>query len=514
MKKGLVKLQKENEKLRSEINFLREKCQNFEHAYQQLLFHIKQMQRDKFGRRSERYIDNNQGDLFADESEEDSEEEDPEDNIIQIATHRRRKHKTHKFPPELPRREVIIKAQDRICTCGLAKKLLRYETTELLNYVPAVYEVIVQKREILGCPHGCSITTAPNPPKILPKVSVTESVIANIIVTKLADRQPLYHQEKQLSTRFGIDVSRNNLARWFIDSAKALQPLINLMQEQIIDYDVASADATSIQVLDEPNRTFAQKSYWYCIRGGPPEQKVILYDYNAEKHKKFLIDWFAGFKGYLHVDAQNIFDDLGAKEDISLVYCNAHSRRKFEPIAKSARTEGLAKHAMYIYRKLFRIEREVKDMEPAKRYSYRLEHAKPILTAYKQWLDTNYPKVLPTSPLGKAIAYNINHWSGLCGYLQDGRLEFDNNGTEREIKPGVIARKNFLFAYSVPGVQALCIHMSLIRTATLHGFDPYKYYVAILKQVPYCKTVEDYEALLPWNMRIKKVSDTNIAVAA
>ena len=517
MKEIIEKQQKEIEELKAECKKLRERCQNFEHAYHQILFHFKQLQRDKFGRKSERYVANyTQPDIFADETEEVGEEEEREDNIIQIDAHRRRKHKTHKFPPELPRREVIIKAEDTVCKCGLKKQLIRYEITEYLHYVPAVYEVIKQKREVLGCGRGCegSISTAPNPPKILPKVSVTESVIADIIVTKMDDRQPLYHQEKQLSKRFGIDISRNNLARWFIESGKALQPLINLMKDQVIDYDVASADATSIQVLDEPNREPSQKSYWYCIRGGPPEQKVIVYDYNAEQHKNFLTEWFEGFKGYLHVDAQNIFDDLGAKEEVSLVYCNAHSRRKFEPIAKGANSEGLAKHAMYIYRKLFRIERAAKNMTPAERYSYRLEQSEPILTEYKQWLDTNYPQVLPKSPLGRAMAYNIKHWSGLCRYLQDGRLEFDNNGTEREIKPGVIARKNFLFAYSVPGVYALCIHMSLIRTAIHHGLDAYQYYVALLKQVPYCKTVEDYQALLPWNIKIKKVNDASIAAAA
>ena len=119
---------------------------------------------------------------------------------------------------------------------------------------------------------------------------------------------------------------------------------------------------------------------------------------------------------------------------------------------------------------------------------------------------------MPKSPLGKAFAYSIKHWNGLTRYLEDGRLEIDNNGTEREIKPGVITRKNFLFAKSVAGARALCIHMSLIRTAILHGFDPYKYYVAFLEQIPHCKTVEDYEALLAWNIGIKRVREPKVAI--
>jgi hypothetical protein len=77
-----------------------------------------------------------------------------------------------------------------------------------------------------------------------------------------------------------------------------------------------------------------------------------------------------------------------------------------------------------------------------------------------------------------------------------------NNHTEQEIKPFVIARKNFLFASSVEGAHALAMHFSLIRTARVHGHDPYHYYVKLLKNIPHCKTLEDYEALLPWNINL------------
>jgi transposase len=120
---------------------------------------------------------------------------------------------------------------------------------------------------------------------------------------------------------------------------------------------------------------------------------------------------------------------------------------------------------------------------------------------FKAWLDAVWPTVLPQSSLGKAIQYCFNLWPGLIRFLEDGRLEIDNNLTEQQIKPFVIARKNFLFAASVDGAKALCMHFSLIRTAKAQGLDPYHYYVEILKKIPHCKTVEDYEKLLPWNMK-------------
>jgi len=90
----------------------------------------------------------------------------------------------------------------------------------------------------------------------------------------------------------------------------------------------------------------------------------------------------------------------------------------------------------------------------------------------------------------------------LNAFLDDGRVEIDNNLTEQQIKPLVIARKNFMFANSMDGAHALCLHLSMIRTALAHNLNPYDYYAAMLKQIPHCQTVEDYEKLLPWNIKL------------
>lgn len=484
---------------------------------------IKQFQRHRFGSKSERYIDPDlpiQGDLFADvfsdEELEPIETPEEDDKIISIAAHKRRK-KNSKLPTNLPYREEVIEVKDKICSCGTTKTVIRYIISKRIHQIPEQFEIIVQKREVVVCPRGCkgSMETAPNPPRILPKAQVTEEFLANIIVSKLHDRQPLYHMEQKFKNRFGFEIARSKLARWFIDTSKALQPLINLMKDEIIGYDVASCDPTSIQVLKEPGRKATQKSYWYCFRGGPPDKKVILYDYNASSHKRYLVDWFRGFKGYIHVDAQNIFDDLAKQPGTMLVYCNSHARRKYEPISKATNGNGLAKEAMQVYRKLYKIEDHIKEQKfnPNQCFLYRLNTAKPIIDEYQKWLEKNYPTTLPKSAIGKALAYSMRHWKELISYLNDGRLSIDNNGTEQEVKPAVMSRKNFLFAYSVAGARALCIHMSLIRSALLHNIDPYHYYVAIMKAIPYCQTVEDFEKLLPWNIEIPKVgAEKEVAV--
>lgn len=291
------------------------------------------------------------------------------------------------------------------------------------------------------------------------------------------------------------------MARWVIDLMTPLRPMLNLFKDHVIDYDVASCDATTLQVLQEPGRKAETKSYVYCMRGGPPEKSVILYAYNAAEHKQFVHEWFTGFKGYLHVDGDNFFDLVGG-DNASIVNCNAHARRKFEPIAQSNKGKGIAKEAMRFFKELYKVEREAKknQMTPERRHQLRQEKSKPLMGAFNTWVNKVYPSTLPQSPLGKALNYCIKYRAGLMRFLEDGRLEIDNNLTEQEIKPLVIARKNFLFCASIEGAEALCLHLSLIRTAKLHNLDPYHYYVMLLKNIPHCRTVEDYEKLLPWNI--------------
>jgi transposase len=504
-------LMSENQALKAELILFKKRCLQYSQAYDSLKDQIIEMQRHRFGKRSERYInpEHPQLDLFQDNvaifSNAETTGEQLAEETVDVAAHSRKKNK--KPQKELPRRIEIITLsdEDKQCSCGSCKTVIRYETKELIHYQPCVMEIVEQRREIAACPKGCDneLVTAAVPKQILPKIKATEEFLAFLVVSKLDDRQPLYHLERQLSERHGIDCSRQTMARWLIALMTPLRPIYNLSKDEVIDYDVASCDATTLQVLKEPGRKAETKSYVYCIRGGPPDKSVILYDYNDVEHKQFVHDWFVGFKGYLHVDGDNFFDLVGSS-NASIVNCNAHARRKFEPIAKSNKGKGIAKEAMRFFKELYKIEREAKNnqLSPEQRYQLRQKKSKPLMEEFNAWIDRIHPTLLPQSSLGKAVNYCIKYRNGLMRFLEDGRLEIDNNLTEQEIKPLVIARKNFLFCDSVDGAEALCLHFGLIRTAKLHGLDPYHYYVMLLKNIPFCNSVEDYEKLLPWNISL------------
>lgn len=494
--------QKQFENQVEEINRLKHQLEQSKQAYDCLYQQLQNLLRHRFGTQSERDIDPNdpQGDFFI-EDHTASHVEPEEHAEINILAHTR-KVKKKKDLSQYPRIIEIIPVPDdeKQCSCGCMKKVIRHEIKELFDYIPAVFRIVEQRREVVACPKGCgTIQTAPAPLHVLPKVKATESLLAHVVVSKFHNRQPLYHLEKY---GHAVEISRKTMASWMIQLVTPLQPVFNLMKDHIIDYNIASIDATTLQVLNEPGRPAKRKSYLYCLRGGPPDMPAILYSYNALKQKQFVDEWLEGFSGCIHMDADFFFSALLADPNVLPSYCNAHARRRFEQVKKLAKKNGLAHEAIRYYKKLYRVERYAKNnnMTAEQRYQYRQEHAKPIMDEFYSWLKKHQALVLPESSLGKAFAYAIKYEAGLCRYLEDGRLEIDNNHTEREIKPIVIARKNFMFAYSVAGAHAICMHMSLIRSAIANGLDPYQYYHALLKKIPHCQEVADYEALLPWNI--------------
>jgi|TARA_B100002049_G_C16060748_1_gene367934 transposase len=514
---------------KKDYDLLEKKYQHSVESYDQLLHQFKQLQRAKFGSKSERFTEifDGQQALFEskelegsqfDSDEDDDDDPDPKGGIPVKGHSRQSKNKISSYD-HLPTKEEIIPvdSSDKVCSCGCQKTVVGYEAKWILCHRPAQFSRLCQKREKVSCPR-CKdgISTAASVPHILPKSEVSEDLLAHIVISKCIDRQPLYHMEKYWNERFGVKISRQTMARWVIDSSKRLMPLVNLFKETILDYHLSTIDATKLQVLKEEGRNPTISSYMYCIRGGPPNKRAIIYDYNATQQKVFVETLYSDYQGYIQSDAERIFVNLEQQDGITMSYCNAHARRKFEPLARASTSKGLAYTAMMYFKTLYKIEAKAKaeKMSYEARLALRQEKSKPIVDQFHQWLIQAKELSLPQSPLGKAIAYSLNHWAGLTQFLENGEAEIDNNATEREIKVLVMARKNFLFANSVEGADALGIYFSMIQTARAHNVEPGSYLAATFKAIPRCKSFDDYEDLLPWNFAKKNLgSDQAILVA-
>ena len=176
----------------------------------------------------------------------------------------------------------------------------------------------------------------------------------------------------------------------------------------------------------------------------------------------------------------------------------AHARRRYFEIAKAAKTPGFAHEIVQRIGELYAIEREAKEhnLGPPQRKQLRQERAPPLLGALKTRLEAHLPKVPPKGPLAEAIGYTLNHWTALNRYLDDGRLEIDNNAIERSIRPVAQGRANWLFVASERGGHAAAALYSLIESAKANGLNPYAYLRDVLTRLPLTKA-KDIDSLLP-----------------
>ncbi len=429
-------------------------------------------------------------------------QEEADDSMI-VAAHRRTRGRRKPLPPELPRIDVIHTLEGDACQCEQCQSTMApisERSCEQLDIIPAQIQVLRHIKTTYGCPQcDGQIKTAPMPPQLLPKTMASAGTLAHIVTAKYVDSLPLYRQEKQLR-RSGIDLPRSTMAQWMIKAGMAMQPLINLLNEQILAGHYIGMDETTIQVLKEPGRQAQSKSYLWVRRGGPPKHPIVLYDYDPSRSQAVPVRLLEGFAGYLQTDGYEGYAKVCANSSMTRLGCMAHARRKFDEALKSqlkpdpASLPGVALKKIHA---LYRIEREAAEITSDERRAKRQQEAVPLLNDLRQWLDEHLPLVPKQSALGKALNYLHKQWPGLIVYVEQGDLRIDNNLVENAIRPFVVGRKNYLFCDSVAGAKATANLYSLIETAKANSIEPYRYLRHVFTELPKATSLEEIEALLP-----------------
>ena len=386
---------------------------------------------------------------------------------------------------------------------------IRDEITEQLDVVPQMTFRVVHIRKQYAC-KGCEETMrlAPLPKQPIAKSIATPGLLAAVINSKFNHHIPLYRQEAMFKTA-QLSVTRASLSQWLIKSSQLLLPLVKLLIADINDYDIAYADETTLQVLKEKNRAPTQKSFMWLFLGGPPNKRAVVYQYHPTRSHSIAREFFADFNGYVHADCYQAYVSLGLQDAIHHVACWAHARRYFVDVAKNQKKAGLAQRFVALIGQLYLIERELKENtpSPAKILSTRQAQSKPVLLQIKALLDDSQCKVPPKSPLGAAIFYAITHWSSLNNFTLDGRLDIDNNLSERTIKPFVIGRKNWLFQGNELGARAGSILFSLIETCKQNNIDTFNWFKYTLSHIHQAQSLEQLEKLLPYNIDTHLLAD-------
>lgn len=474
---------------------------------------LRLLQKNRFGFSSEK-TNPDQLELF-NEIENEANPDLPEPTLESVTYQRRRKVRGQRelmlenLPVETI--EYRLSPEEQVCSCcngnlhemsTQVRRELKYIPAELkvVNHVQYIYSCRRCEREEIETP----VVTAPMPKPVHSGSLASPSLMAHIMNQKYVDGLPLYRQEKQLS-RLGVPLSRQTLANWMIHGANRwLSPLYDRMHQLLLEKDILHADESTLQVLHEPGRPATSKSYLWLYRTGKEGPSIILYDYQETRSGKNAEKFLSGFKGYLQVDGYAGYHKV---PNVKLVGCMAHARRKFDealkvlPTSKRMTSGAVAMEGIQYCNQLYRIERDLKGLSSSDRYEKRLERSKPVLDAFLSWLKIQKQKVLPKSALGQAITYCLNQWEKLVAFLEDGRLEIDNNRSERSIKPFVIGRKNFLFSNTPKGARASAIIYSIVETAKENGLNPYYYLRYLFEKLPNIDLTDKnaLDKVLPWS---------------
>lgn len=412
------------------------------------------------------------------------------------------------FSPDLPRVRIEITLSEEE-KAGAVNTFFT-KVKEELDIVPAKQQVLEywQEKAVFGEEIGeHQIISAERTPHPLGKSIASVGLLAYILVAKYCDALPLYRLEKILK-RYGGSISRTTMANWMIRLDSVFKPLINLLREHQLSADYLQADETRIQVLKEDGKAATSDKWMWLIRGGPPDQPAVLFDYDPSRSEEVPLRLLDGFSGTLQTDGYAGYNKVCRDNDITRIGCWDHARRKFMDASKAAPAKNKGSRvskadvAIGKIRKLYVIEDKIKDLSETGKKAKRQEISKPLLDDFKDWLEKNISKVPKDSLTYKAIYYTLNQWDLLIGYCEDGKLNISNALAENAIRPFAVGRRNWLFSDTPRGAEASATCYSLIETAKANDLEPFEYIRHVLAHIASAKTVEDIEALLPWKVSL------------
>jgi len=270
---------------------------------------------------------------------------------------------------------------------------------------------------------------------------------------------------------------------WVDKVHQMLEPIIARMKERMLETEYIQADETTIKVQEKNTKKKSKKCHlgylWPYTDG-----EQIVFEYKSGRGREGPVDFLGKFNGYLQTDGYTGYNKVIQDNGITHLMCWAHARRKFfdaREYDKETAELFLAKIA-----ELYAIEKNAKESAKTAEERFKIRKEKgsaEILEKIKTLLDTKLSNVLPKSPIGKAILYAKNHWEQLTVFIEDGRLEIDNNRIENKIRPVALGRKNWLFAGSQAGAERAAIFYSIFGTCKIHEINPFEYLKDILERV-------------------------------
>ncbi len=406
-------------------------------------------QRQMFGSRSEKrdpYSD--VPSLFAEHASvpevqsQNSESEDAEP----AQERRRRKREVRIMTENLPVLETEVIEPEEV-------DLERYrrigeEVTRIVKHQPGklyVKEIIRPKYGLKSSVEpvetGKGVLIAPMPLLPIPKGLPDASLLTEMLLDKYEYHVPFYRQIKKFYHMGLRGLKEPTVVGWFKRTMELLKPLYEALEKEAFRCSYIQTDESVVRVMNKERHEASQEYIW--MTRAVIERLVLFYYDLGDRNKDVISDKWSKhkFKGYNQCDGLASYtaacrDNPG----VVLVFCMAHFRRYVEH-AESENREA-ARYLLSRIQQLYRLEQAYanENLSYDERRERRHKEAKPIMDEIWEWMETEGIKYSPSSLLGQAVTYGYTRWEGLKRYLEDGRLEIDNNKAENEIRPVTVCR--------------------------------------------------------------------------
>ena len=407
------------------------------------------------------------------------------------------------LPDNLPREEIVHEPASGACTCpdcGGTLRRLGADAHEMLDVMPVLWRVVRQVRPKYSCRRCEKIVQAPAPVSAVARGKATFATLAHVVVSKFDHHLPLYRQAEMMAAQ-GLDIDRSTLAGWTGQAAALLDPVVSRIRDEVLKADKIHADDTPVPVLD-PGRgkTVTGRLWVYAAddrASGGTTPPATWYRFTSDRTGAHPQAHLAGFRGFLQADAYAGYDGL-YRSGVTEVACWAHFRRKVFDLHERSPTP-LTTDILERIGALYAVEAEVRGQPPDGRHRVRQDRTRPLVDALRDVLDTTLRRLSPRSDMAKAIAYGTKRWSALCRFLDDGRLEIDNNIAERALRGIAVGRRNWLFAGSRAGGERAAAIYTVIQTCKANGVDPQAYIADGIARVADDWPASRWDELMPWN---------------
>ena len=396
------------------------------------------------------------------------------------------KKRAPRLPDNLPVVEEIIdpepvKAQPQHWRC------IGREVSEQLDYEPGRFlkRRVIRHKYVHKTDADLAPIIAALPERLLDKSLPAPGLLAHIVVAKYCDHLPLYRQEQIYQQRHQINLPRQSLTRWVELVSDWLKPIYEQIRTGVMGGGYVQVDETPVDYLEPGNGKTKQGYLWTCSRPGGD----VFYRWEISRAAACLNNIIpVDFNGTVQCDGYSAYRSFANARNgtIALAGCWAHVRRKFfEAQEQSAKTAGwLLRQIQHLYQIEARLRKQ--KAGPKLRQAVRVYESRLLIKRIKRALVRLKAggRHLPQSLMGIAIDYALGQWPTLEIYLQDGRVEIDNNLVENAIRPTALGKKNWLFVGEADAGERAAIIYTVIETCRRRGIDPYSYLKDVLTRLP------------------------------